>query len=222
MYVWYTNSKLASLISIFGCVMIVIAITDRVWGLAIPGLGLTALGKYISVRKEQKKTMNTENTGEPRQTVRQDAAQTPTPPKKEIPAAGTKQAKITIAISGILVFINLFLGGINTGENTMTIYGRFVGYEMKSAFWALSVFILLVIVFNLCNLQKWSLIGSVGVYVFAIGISGEIFRIIKADMEFGEGAMSLNIFWWVFFASAIVFLAVAIKEGVLGIFEKYR
>lgn len=55
LYFWYKNSILASLVSVFGCVMVAVAIGDGVFGLVIPGAALIALGKYISNRKEKKK-----------------------------------------------------------------------------------------------------------------------------------------------------------------------
>lgn len=58
MVFWYTNSLLASLVSIFGCVMVITAIQEGIWGLAIAGLALVALGKFISYRKEQKQKKN--------------------------------------------------------------------------------------------------------------------------------------------------------------------
>lgn len=55
MVIWYRNSILASLISVFGCVMIIVGIQDAEYILIPVGLALAVLGKYLSVRKEKKK-----------------------------------------------------------------------------------------------------------------------------------------------------------------------
>ena len=64
MYIWYSNSILASLVSLFGCAMGVVAIGSMISGeldilsgiLAIAiGCGLVFLGSVISARKEDKK-----------------------------------------------------------------------------------------------------------------------------------------------------------------------
>lgn len=58
MVFWYNNSLLASLVGIFGCAMVFVAIQEGDWVPAIVGLAFVALGKYISYRKEQKQKKN--------------------------------------------------------------------------------------------------------------------------------------------------------------------
>lgn len=55
MVFWYTNSILASIVSISGCVMVISAIEEKSILLGLGGGVLIILGKYLSVRKEEKK-----------------------------------------------------------------------------------------------------------------------------------------------------------------------
>ena len=60
MIIWYNNSFLASLISIFSSVMIVLGVTEAINGepstllIVIPGVAGVLLGKWISSRKAKK------------------------------------------------------------------------------------------------------------------------------------------------------------------------
>ncbi|MDO4622537.1 MAG: hypothetical protein Q4B22_06255 [Eubacteriales bacterium] len=61
--IYYTNSVLASIVSIFGCIMVVLGISGiakgEIGAEAIPmiilGIALAILGKVISVKKANKK-----------------------------------------------------------------------------------------------------------------------------------------------------------------------
>ncbi|MBS6194533.1 MAG: protein kinase [Clostridiales bacterium] len=160
-----------------------------------------------------------ENDAVSQQTVRQNGSQTAAASKKEMPAVGTKRSKIIITISGILLFVSLFLNMVNAGgaSISMSIYTRYRASNAKEMFWVLSALILLVIIFNLLNRPKWSLIGSFGISVFMISRFMDIFILLKGNPE-----LSLSVYFWLLLASAITFMAAAVKEGVLDLFEKYR
>lgn len=154
------------------------------------------------------------NGGNPQQTVNQNIYQAPIQSRKEIPAAGSKKAKIIIAVSGFLTFLSMFLSYI---VGSLSIYQRYKTMQEEKIFWIACVFILLVVVLNVLNLQKWSLIGSLGMLVFVLGQFIETFQLRRI-----MGRPSMGIGFWLFLGSSIVCLAVAVKEAILDFFEKYR
>lgn len=158
------------------------------------------------------------NSGNSHQTINQNSYQAPMQSQKEIPAAGTKQAKTIIVISGFLVFISLFMDAVKIGEGSASIYERLKVMRAEGVFWIVCVSILLVIILNVLNLQKWSLIGSLGMFVFMIAEIAEVFKFKKAT----AGYASLNIGFWLFTAATTVCLVVAVREAVLSFFAKSR
>lgn len=157
------------------------------------------------------------NSGNSHQTVNQNIYRAQVQPQKKIPAVGTKQAKTLIVISGLLVFISLFMDAIKIGGGSASIYERLKVMRAEGIFWIVCVSILLVIVLNVLNLQKWSLIGSLGMFVFMIEVLTEVIKLKKIT----AGQASLNIGFWLFTAATIVCLIFAVKEAVLSFLEKY-
>lgn len=157
------------------------------------------------------------NSKNAQQTIHQNIYQAQVQPQKKIPAVGTKQAKTLIVISGLLVFISLFMDAIKIGGGSASIYERLKVMRAEGIFWIACVSILLVIVLNVLNLQKWSLIGSLGIFVFMIEVLTEVLKLKKIT----AGQASLNIGFWLFTAATIVCLIFAVKEAALSFLEKY-